>query len=137
MPGLRALPFAIAVAAVGCTNDAGHRPTARIALCPEFVPIGDGYRTDVHLDGTASSDPLNDPDALVPLAFRWTIDDPAPQVAAGSLDGPLVTVRIAGARPTEAALTVTNAAGASGTAAVEIGVTLPDDAGLGTSPCKN
>jgi hypothetical protein len=117
----------------GCQDAGGHPPTARIDFAdPAFsgyVPLDDDYRTDVALDGSASNDAFDDPQGLLPLAFRWQVDDPAPRVVAGALDGARLTVRIAGARPTAIRLTVTDTSGASGSASVEIGVTLPADAG--------
>jgi hypothetical protein len=115
--------------AVACNGGQGHAPTARIALDPAFVPLADDYHTDVHLDGSGSDDALDDPTGKVPLAFHWDIDDPHPMVTDGSLDAAKVTVRIAAARPTGARLTVTDQSGDSGVATVEIGVTIPLDAG--------
>jgi hypothetical protein len=47
----------------------------------------------------------------------------------GALDAATLTVRVAGDRPTEARLRVTDDSGAHAEAAVEIGVTLPGDGG--------
>jgi len=138
MARARRLALAMLAAACGCASSSGHAPVARIAFgdcraaAPPssfYVPLGDGYRTDVPLDGSCSDDPLDDPTGAMPLAFHFAIDDPAPQVTSGSLDGARVTVRVAGSRPTAVRLTVTNLAGAAGSAAASIGVTLSVDAG--------
>ncbi len=115
---------ASAVALQSCASGSGHPPTARIALDPAYVALGDGYATDVTLDASASSDAIDDPRAAHPLAFAWTIEDPAARFSPDA-HSPRVTVRTAGARPVAVHLTITDADGDQGAASATIGVTLP------------
>src|SRR5690348_12032945 len=108
----RAAALALAVAA-GCAAP-GHPPTARVAIAPAYLPLGDGYATDVQLDGSASTDPIDDPTGAVPLSYFWEVDDPAVRVTAGALDRATVTVRVAAAHPTIVTLTVTDRDGDAG-----------------------
>ena len=121
--GLLSLALAIAFGA-GCASSSGHPPTARISASPLFIPAGDAGRTDVHLDATASDDSLDDPAREKPLRFHWDLDDPDARVTTGSLDAATLTVRLSGARPTTVRLTVTDDGGDTGSARVEIGITL-------------
>ena len=121
------LAFAIAfipcIGFAGCGSD-GHPPTARIAFSPEWLPVGDGYRTDVTLDGTASRNDIEDPSGIRPLAFQWTIDDPHLQIVVGSLAASTVTVRLAAVGPTVVELAVSDSGG-EGRATAYVGVTVP------------
>jgi hypothetical protein len=108
----------------GCGGAPGHPPIARISVSPAYVPLGDGYATDVVLDGSASSDPVDDPNGIQPLLYQWVVDDdhapiaPAPTVA-------VVTTRIAGDHPVRVTLTVTDGSDDKTSAIATIGVTLP------------
>ncbi|MSP60243.1 MAG: hypothetical protein EXR72_07860 [Myxococcales bacterium] len=110
--------------ALGACGGDGRSPTARIALAPLYVPLGDGYRTEVRLDGRASRNDLEDPEGTRPLRFLWELDDVRPQIVDGALDAALVTVRVAAPRPTTVRLTVTDPSGAIGRATARIGVTV-------------
>jgi hypothetical protein len=120
---LRPLALALAALAAGCAPT-GHTPTARIALTPAFVPIGDAYQTDVKLDGSGSDDAIDDPTGAHPLAFAWEVDDPKPMITGGALDAAVVTVRLAAASPTTVKLTVSDSDGDSGLATAHVGVTV-------------
>jgi hypothetical protein len=108
----------------GCGGQAGHPPIARISLSPAYVPLGDAYSTDVVLDGSGSSDPVDDPNGVQPLLYQWIVDDdhapiaPSPSVAR-------VTVRIAGDHPVRVTLTVTDGSDDKTSATATIGVVLP------------
>lgn len=108
----------------GC-GGSGHPPTARAVAAPAYLPIGDGYQTDVALDGGGSDDVADDPHAVRPLRFAWMISDPAPRVTAGALDAARVTVRLAADAPTTVVLTVTDEDGDAGRATLHVGVTVP------------
>jgi hypothetical protein len=109
---------------VGCGSQTGHPPIARITVAPESVPLGDGYTTDVVLDGSTSSDPVDDPNGLQPLLYEWVVDDdhapisPDPQAAK-------VTVRIAGDHPVRVTLTIADGSDDKTSALAIIGVTVP------------
>ncbi len=118
--------FALAwLATLGaCSAGGGRQPTARITLSPAYVPINDGYATDVILDGTASSDSIDDPTASHPLLYAWTIDDPQARFSPDD-HSPKVTVRVGGGHPESVHLTVLDFDGDEGSASAIIGVTLP------------
>lgn len=113
-----------ALAASGCGTRAGHPPIVRVTVTPAYVPLGDGYHTDVVLDGSGSRDQIDDSAGALPLGFAWTIEDDHATVAPNA-SAPMVTVRIAGAHPVTVHLTVTDAQGDSATTAAQIGVTAP------------
>jgi hypothetical protein len=123
----RARLFAVVVtsALTGCTGG-GHPPTARIALAPQYIPVGDNYQTDVLLDGTASRNDVEDPNGLRPLGFTWSVDDPLVQIRDGALDAPKLTVRLAATGPTTVKLVVSDPGG-TGRATAHVGVTIPGD----------
>jgi hypothetical protein len=107
-----------------CSSGGGRQPTARIALSPEYVPINDGYATEVTADGTASSDAIDDPAASHPLSFAWTVDDPNAHFSPDDHSAK-VTVKIGGAHPAAVHLTVRDFDGDEGSASATIGVTVP------------
>lgn len=119
-----ALALAFAFALGACSATSGRLPTARITLAPAYVALGDAYTTDVTVDGTASSDSIDDPAALHPLAFAWSIDDAAARFAPDDHSA-RATVRVAGARPVAVHLTVMDYDGDSGSVTAMIGVTIP------------
>ncbi len=116
---------AFAIACAGCSSGAARPPTARIAVAPAYVPLGDHYTTDVVLDGTASADAIDDPDAQKPLGYFWVVDDSGATIIPGP-GAAKITVRVAGAAPTSVHLTVTNGDGDTNTANAIIGVTVPN-----------
>ena len=85
---------------------------------PAAIPEGDGFATDVILDGTASAT-IDDP---AELAFAWQLLDDDAQ--ADDLHQPTVTARFAGVRPPRIVLTVTAPAGASGHVTRELELTV-------------
>ncbi|HZS36004.1 MAG TPA: hypothetical protein VFF06_04220 [Polyangia bacterium] len=125
MTRILAASFAIGLCAwASCSASGGHPPTARIALAPAYVKLGDAYATDVIADGSASSAAIDDPLAIHPLAFDWTIDDPNARFSPDA-HSPKVTVRVAGDHPVAIHLTVTDFAGDSGAVSAIVGVTVP------------
>jgi hypothetical protein len=120
--GFPVLPAAFLL--VGCAGQTGHPPIARITVAPETVPLGDGYATDVVLDGSSSSDPVDDPNGIQPLLYEWVVDDdhapiaPDPQAAR-------VTTRIAGDHPVRVTLTIADGSDDKTSATAIIGVTVP------------
>jgi hypothetical protein len=108
----------------GCGNQVpGHPPAARIVITPSYVRASDGYQTDVVLDGTHSSDDVDDPKRLQPLLYQWEIEDRDAPVSPSS-ESPVVTVRIAGVRPVTVRLTVADGDNVKNTVSAEIGLTL-------------
>ena len=105
-----------------CSPSVGHPPTARIALTPAYVPIG--ASATVTLDGTGSSNALDDPQALHPLGFAWSIEDPTVVLSPDAASA-RVTAQIMTLRPLVVHLTVTDFQENSGEAAATIGVTVP------------
>ena len=117
--------FAVLVLLVAaCQSDAGRPPVARIAVLPEAVPQHDAFTTDVMLDGTMSADPIDDPDGMLPLAYRWRISNDEARFQ-GPEDAAVTTIRLAGERPATIELTVTDADGDSTTARHNLQLTLP------------
>jgi hypothetical protein len=120
----RILATGFVIVLTGCTAGGGHPPTARIALAPAYVKLGDGYTTDVIADGSASADAIDDPLAVHPLAFAWTIDDSNAHFAPDDHSA-RVTVRIAADHPVGIHLTVSDHDNDSNSTNATIGVTLP------------
>jgi hypothetical protein len=120
----------------GCSTDFGYAPVARIALNPRFVAQGDGFHTDVMIDGRMSADPLVRPDAgASDLTFAWSFAGDTVQIVQGQANGNLtnagqLVVHVAGQRTVSVTLTVTNPSGESATATTILGLTVPaPDAG--------
>jgi hypothetical protein len=110
---------------VSCATDEGHPPVARIVATPSRIVENDGFQTPVTLDGTTSDDPLDDPDGTRPLAYRWEIEGDEVRVEPGeSLQDPIVTVTLLGARPATVRLTVSDEEGLEGSARLQIQLTL-------------
>jgi hypothetical protein len=127
-------------------------PAAVINATPTSVCYGDAFRTQIHLDSRGSSPELTlvytrpDPDAG-DLKFDWSFSgavctgldsdpptcnvkiDPASTDALGEINGSDVLLTIAGDRPVDATLKVTNAAGGVTIAELTITITPLDDAG--------
>jgi hypothetical protein len=119
---LTALAFA---ALAACADESSHAPVARIAATPRAIAQHDDFQTDVVLDGTASTDPIDDPDGTRPLAYRWEITNDDVELRAGSLASPKITVRLLGDHPATVRLTVTDAAGQAATARLQLQLTIP------------
>src|SRR5262249_28066869 len=90
--------LACAVAACGVDNP-GHAPISRIVATPKAIPEHDDFHTDVVLDGSGSSDPIDDPDGGVPLDYSWDIAEDPYQLVGGTLTDAKITVRFQGERP--------------------------------------
>jgi len=126
-------------------------PAAVINATPSSVCYGDAFRTQIHLDSRGSSPELTlvytrpDPDAGE-LRFDWsfsgavckgTNDPPVCNVkiddgshdALGQINNADVLFTMAGDRPVDATLKVTNAAGGVTIARVTISITPAGDAG--------
>jgi hypothetical protein len=118
--------FAVLLTAfMGCAAPSqGHPPIARITVAPAYIPLGDDYRTDVTLDGTASRDDVDDANNRQPLLYAWEVEDeyaaPAPHAEAAK-----VTVRVAGTHPVTVRLTVADGDNVKTTVSAQIGVTVP------------
>jgi hypothetical protein len=102
----------------------GHAPVARIKAEPRAIPQADDFHTDVVLDGTESSDPIDDPDGGLSLTYQWEIGGDAMQLAAGSTTSPVLTARFQGIRPATIRLTVMDQSGQTGTARFQLGLTV-------------
>ena len=122
-----------------------------INATPSSVCYGDSFRTQIHLDSRGSSPELTlvytrpDPDAG-DLQFDWSFSggvckgtndppvcdvkiDDASHDALGQINNSDVLFTMAGDRPVDATLKVTNAAGGVTTAKLTISITPLDDAG--------
>jgi hypothetical protein len=124
-------PVRTALVLVGCfalwactSEEIGHAPVARIKADPRAIPQADEFHTDVVLDGTESSDPIDDPDGGLPLTYQWEIGGDAVQVSAGTMTSPMFTARFQGIRPATIRLTVTDPSGQTGTARFQLGLTV-------------
>jgi len=112
------------VLAWACTNEVGHAPVARIDITPRAIPEHDDFQTDVLLDGTGSADPIDDPDGGLPLTYTWEIGGDEARIQQGTATSSRLTVRFLGARPATIRLTVTDQTGLSGTARVQLQLTI-------------
>jgi len=65
-------------------------------------------QTPVTLDGTASADPLDDPEGDAPLSYRWEILDDEFDFVDSRETSPRATVRLRGDRPATIVLTVSD-----------------------------
>lgn len=100
----------------GMTNG---NPVAVITASPLEVPQNDGNQTIVTLDGSASSDPDNDP-----LTFAWNV--PNGTFENGTLaTSTIPMVSFPGTAPYAVTLTVSDGRGGSGQASVTIGLAGP------------
>ena len=115
---MRALALLTLLTLAACEAEDGRPPVARIAVEPAAIPEHDNFATAITLDGTASDDPIDDPDGLAPLAFAWKISGDEARFEPGShADDPVVVVRLRGDTPATLQLTVTDEDGRS-TAAI-------------------
>jgi len=123
-----------------------------INATPASVCYGDSFRTQVHLDSRGSAPELTlvytrpDPDAG-DLQYDWSFSggvckgldsdpatcnvkiDPASTDALGNVNNSDVLLTMAGDRPVDATLKITNAAGGVTIAKLTISITPLDDAG--------
>lgn len=131
VPAMRALALALLCALPACAGEeAGHPPVARIACTTSnsnvncFLLLDDNFNTDVMLDGSKSADLLDDPQGRQPLRFRWELPEGRYRLTAGTLDGPMITVRGQGDLPMAVRLTVTDPSGLSASAERVIGISV-------------
>jgi hypothetical protein len=109
-----------------CAVDAGHPPVARIEATPRVILEHDGFQTLVSLDGTASADPIDDPDGVEPLSYEWTIRGDEVRFESGDRTSPAPQVRFRGDAPATVELTVTDAEGSSNTASLQMQLTISE-----------
>ena len=102
----------------------GHAPVARVTASPRAIPERDSYQTDVVLDGTASADPIDDPDRERPLAYQWEISGDDVRIVAGRSTTGKMTIRLFGAHPATVKLTVTDEDGQSSTTRYQLQLTV-------------
>jgi len=106
-----------ALAVAACGLDEGRPPVARIQIDPAAIPEHDNFATSVTLDGTASDDPIDDPDGLGALDLSWEIVGDEYHLEPGSqLDEEMVMLRFRGDTPATIRLTVTDQDGLSNVA---------------------
>jgi hypothetical protein len=115
-----ALAAVLAVGTGACTVEEGRPPLARIELVPEAIPENDGFQTPVVLDGTASADPIDDPDGSARLDYAWAIDGDEYRFDAGDAGSDMPTLSFRGDRPATIVLTVTDADGLDASATVNL-----------------
>jgi hypothetical protein len=120
---MRTLWF-LALILAACGVEPGHAPVARISAAPRAILENDGFRTDVVLDGSASEDPVDDPENSEPLDYLWTVENDEFRVEDGSLSSARVTLRLLGARPATVRLTVTDGDGKAATARTQLQLTI-------------
>ena len=122
----RSLAAAASLAfASACATDVERPPIARVTATPRAVPLHDAFTTDVVLDGTASDDPIDDPEHTLPLRFHWAITADEARFQAGDAASAMPTIRLAGERPALVHLTVTDADDLSSTTRFEMQVSVP------------
>ena len=108
----------------GCTLDEGRPPLARIDITPPAILENDGFQTAVTLDGTASADPLDDPEGNDQLDFLWEILDDEYRFEGSRATSPAPMVRLRGDRPATVVLTVTDNDGLEATAVAHVQLTV-------------
>jgi hypothetical protein len=108
LTNVAALAALSALAVSGCALDDGRPPLARISIDPPSIVENDGMQTPVTLDGTASADPLDDPEGDAPLSYRWQILDDEFDFVDSRETSPRATVRLRGDRPATIVLTVSD-----------------------------
>ncbi len=99
------------VALAGCDVGDGNPPLARASASPSAIVENDGFQTAVTLNGSASSDPIDDPSGSSPLTFRWTIRGDEYRYEDGTGTSAAPVVRFRGDRPATIELTVTDVDG--------------------------
>lgn len=114
----------VALWAAGCTFEDGHPPVPRASATPRAIPENDGFQTPVTLDGTASADPVDDPEGVRPLHYRWAISSDEFRFEQGDEADPAPVVRFRGDRPATIELTVIDADGLEATTRFELQLTV-------------
>ena len=141
-----------AVILLACSGPPPVAPAAVVNATPSSVCYGDQFRTQIHLDSRGSSPELTlvytkpDPDAGE-IKFDWSFSgavcknvdsdpavcnvtvDAASTDALGQINNADVLFTMAGDRPVDVALKVTNAAGGVTIARLTVSITPLDDAG--------
>lgn len=112
------------VAVAACGTDGGHPPLARIELTPEAIVENDGFQTEVTLDASNSTDPIDDPDDSESLTYAWTIDGDEYRYERGRATSAAPVLRFRGDRPATIELTVTDADGATASATAHLQLTV-------------
>jgi len=102
-----------AAVTINVGGPANLAPTAVATANPTTVPTGDGNTTVVTLDGSASSDPENDP-----LTFAWTV--PSGTFVTGDANSQTPQVTFPGTGAYVVTLTVDDGQGNQATATVTI-----------------
>lgn len=117
------------LAVLGCASPPPAPPTAVIDATPSEVCVGDRFATPITLSGARSAGRLSlvpaPPDPSMPLDFAWELEGDAHELVAGRLDGPELTVRMAGARPLHVTLRVTSFEGGVAESLRTIGIVVP------------
>lgn len=107
--------------APACQAAEGRPPIARIDIVPGAIPENDGFQTAVTLDGSASADPIDDPEGASDLDYRWEILGDEVRFEPGSDERDAApVVRLRGDRPATVILTVTDADGLDATATANV-----------------
>lgn len=112
------------LAVSGCALDDGRPPLARISIDPAAILENDGYQTLVTLDGTASADPLDDPEGDAPLSYTWEIRDDEVRFEDSRETSPRAMVRFRGDRPATIVLTVRDRDGLEAVAVEHVQLTV-------------
>jgi len=116
---------AVAVsAAASCAPEGGHPPVARAEATPATIPEHDGFQTEVTLDASTSSDPLDDPDGTRPLRYRWRILGDEFRFESGTDQEASPVVSFRGDRPATIELTVTDEDGDASTTSIQMQLTV-------------
>jgi len=114
----------LGVAGAACGAGEGRAPVARIVATPPAIPEHDDFRTEVALDGTASADPIDDPDGEAPLDHEWEIRGDEFRFVDGDEIDPAPTITLRGTTPATVRLTVTDESGLSNTATLRMQLTV-------------
>lgn len=115
----------LATQLLSCAVPDGRPPVARISALPKAIPEHDDFQTDVILDATTSTDPIDDPDGARPLRYEWQFSNDEVRVQSGSMTSDTITVRFLGNRPPTVRLTATDEDGLSSTATMQLQLTIP------------
>ncbi|HJZ83811.1 MAG TPA: hypothetical protein VKN99_01520 [Polyangia bacterium] len=119
-------PLLLALLGAACAEEVGRPPVARIVATPSYIPKNDNFQTPVDLDGTGSSDEVDDPQGTHPLQYRWSFSPSEYRVQEGDLGAPRMRVLLPGQGPVTVQLTVTDGDdGLATRAQVIVGITLP------------
>jgi hypothetical protein len=116
--------IALLLLLTGCMVGPGHAPVARISAAPRAIPEHDSFQTDVVLDGTASADPIDDPEGTRPLSFEWEVSGDDVRIVAGRSTAPEMTIQLFGGHPATVLLTVTDEDGQSSTTRYQLQLTI-------------